>query len=138
MAHTPNVHIEHLPAGRYGARPNHESGPEIGLSKDDLGGHLQHPKLTHSDHHLMNPHGYHSVAQGVYNTEIFSYSVCAMFAVLAVAQLVISGWMMLRWAPELGEMYGSTGLRWARRKGQLVAALVPCSAVRMFALLLLA
>ena len=120
MAHTPNVHIEHLPAGRYGARPNHETGPEIGLSKDNLGGHLQHPKLTHSDHHQMNPHGYHSVdqvgvcfakydcpwsfsmfpwfpvclpfsVQGVYNTEVFSYSVCAMFAVLAVAQLLISG-----------------------------------------------
>ncbi len=63
MAHTPNVHIEHLPAGRYGARPNDETGPEIGLSKDDLGGHLQHPKLTHSDHHLLNPHGYHNVDQ---------------------------------------------------------------------------
>jgi hypothetical protein len=29
--------------------------------------------------------------QGVYNTEVFSYTVCAMFAALAVAQLAISG-----------------------------------------------
>eukprot|EP00961_Rhodomonas_salina_P265348 3586846-Rhodomonas_salina.2 len=82
----PNVHVEHLPAGRLFAHP--AANPDGVLDPRSLDGSEGHPGILHDFHH--SSHSYHSVPPGLYSTELYSGAVCALFAALAVVQLVRS------------------------------------------------
>ena len=72
MSHLANVHVEHLPVGRYGAIPDADPRPEVGLSIDRNAGHT---KLTHSNHHLIHRHAYRSVDQVRFSIHLLSIEI---------------------------------------------------------------
>jgi hypothetical protein len=86
MTHVANVHVEHLPAGRYGAIPDSDSRPEIGLSIDKNSGQT---KLTHGEHHLLHRHGYHSVDQV---SAAYHFDIILTILLRIPSKLIILAW----------------------------------------------
>ena len=118
----PNVHQEHLPAGRYAAGGSggtivdpFSSGPAGGE-----GGVHRASKI------------YRSVASSVNEMEEYSGGVSAVFALLAVVQISLSAKVLFRYAPALGHAYGPIGGNWARGKAQWILMLVPASVAAAF------
>ena len=128
----PSVHVEHLPAGRYGAVP---STREDVIDPGSIDGSEGHPGIIHDVHHASKV--YQSVSEGLYGTENYSIALCCLFALLALVQLGIAANILFRYAPALARMLGPVAGNWTRSKAQWISALVPASVARCCALLLL-